>query len=180
MVIMDRRQIKSKKAIFCAFSELIKHKHYSKITVNDIIIKADLCRSTFYSHFETKEALLKALCSEIFDHIFSGSMCEYTPIENTLQNKLAHLLMHIKNDQFEIAKILTSDSGNLLMGYLKEYLAKLFMLHKEDFHINLSLDFFINHLVGSFSEAILWWVKRDMQDDPMLISKNFLSLIEKH
>ena len=71
---MDRRQRKSRKAIFDAFTTLLRTKRYEQITVQDIIDAADISRSTFYAHFESKDRLLKAMCSDIFDHIFSGDL----------------------------------------------------------------------------------------------------------
>jgi len=55
---MDRRQRKSRQAIFRAFTELLKKENYSKITVQQIIDLADVGRTTFYMHFETKDALI--------------------------------------------------------------------------------------------------------------------------
>ena len=68
---MDRRQRKTREAIFKAFISLLSKKHYSKITVGEIIEIADIGRATFYSHFETKDFLLKELCVELFNHIFN-------------------------------------------------------------------------------------------------------------
>ena len=34
-------------------------------------MQADVGRSTFYSHFETKDDLARQICFELFDHIFS-------------------------------------------------------------------------------------------------------------
>ena len=67
---MDRRQQKTRKAIFRAFRTLLEKKRYDHITVQEIIDEADVGRSTFYAHFETKEMLLEAMCSEIFFHVF--------------------------------------------------------------------------------------------------------------
>ena len=65
---MDRRQSKTRKAVFNAFVELLSEKGYSNTTIQDIITRADIGRSTFYSHFETKDDLLNALCESIFEH----------------------------------------------------------------------------------------------------------------
>ena len=67
---MDRRQIKTRKSVFRAFTELLDEKGYSATTIQDIIDRADIGRSTFYSHFETKEDLLKAMCEDIFNQSF--------------------------------------------------------------------------------------------------------------
>ena len=66
---MDRRQKKTRTSIFNAFIMLLSQQNYNRITVQEIIDKANVGRSTFYAHFETKDDLLKALCEELFGHI---------------------------------------------------------------------------------------------------------------
>ena len=69
---MDRRQRKTREAIFKAFIALLSKKHFNQITVGEVIERADIGRATFYAHFETKDFLLKALCEELFCHIFDA------------------------------------------------------------------------------------------------------------
>ena len=75
---MDRRIAKSRKAIFAAFDALIVKTDYAKISVQNIIDEADIGRSTFYEHFETKDDLLRAKCTDLFEHIFVPDGTETT------------------------------------------------------------------------------------------------------
>ena len=71
---MDRRQQKTKIAIHQAMTTLLKKKKFEALTVQDIIDEANIGRSTFYSHFETKEELLEEICREMFAHVFSKAL----------------------------------------------------------------------------------------------------------
>ena len=66
---MDRRQKKTRTAIFEAFIQLLSEGDYAQITVGQIIDRADVGRATFYAHFETKDFLLRELCRENSPHI---------------------------------------------------------------------------------------------------------------
>ena len=54
----DRRVARTIESLRTALIELILEKHYDAITVQDIIDRANVGRSTFYTHFRDKEDLL--------------------------------------------------------------------------------------------------------------------------
>lgn len=174
---MDRRQRKTRQAIFAAFSELLTTHRYENITVQDIIDHADIGRSTFYSHFETKDMLLKTMCSDIFEHIFRGDLCDYPGETHCLEEKLAHILWHLKNHKKDIIGLLSCESAGILMGYIEDYIRELFRLHIKELDKDVPEDFLLNHLAKSFCTTIMWCVKNRMEISPETIAGYFVKLI---
>lgn len=174
---MDRRQRKTRQAIFDSFRELLEHNRYENITVQDIIDKADVGRSTFYAHFETKDALLKAICSDIFEHIFKGEICDYPGQTHNLQQKLAHILWHLENHKKDIKGLLCCESAELFMGYIEDYLRELFGMHLEEFTKDVPREFLLNHLTKSFAAVIKWSVKDKTDTTPEETAGYFMTLV---
>lgn len=178
---MDRRQKKTREAIFTALGRLLEQKHFNSITVQEIIDEADIGRSTFYAHFETKDMLLKAMCTDIFEHIFSDHLSseqshDFSGKEISNREKITHLLYHIKDDGHEIRRILSGESSELFMRYFKEYLRDMFARYINRNTGDVPEDFLLNHLVGSFAEAILWWIRNKMKESPETIADYFLTV----
>jgi AcrR family transcriptional regulator len=61
----DRRVRRTKQSLQTALTGLIVEKGYDKTTVQDLIDRADVGRSTFYAHYETKDDLLVSM----LDHL---------------------------------------------------------------------------------------------------------------
>ena len=55
---MDRRVRRTRRSLTDALVGLILERGYDRITVQDVLDRADVGRSTFYAHFRDKEALL--------------------------------------------------------------------------------------------------------------------------
>lgn len=128
---MDRRQQRTRNAIFEAFNRLLEKKHFNSITVQEILDEANIGRSTFYSHFGTKDELLKEMCTDIFDHIFSHELHsetshDFSLSDHGLREKITHLLYHLKDNKGNVLGILSGESGEIFMRYFKEYLVTMF------------------------------------------------------
>lgn len=63
-----RSAVRSRKLIRQAFLELLKEKPLEKITVTDIVKRADINRSTFYAHYPDVIGVLEAIETEILDY----------------------------------------------------------------------------------------------------------------
>ncbi len=179
---MDRRQRKTREAIFEAFGSLIAARRYSSITVQDIIDKADIGRSTFYAHFSTKDELLKAMCTDMFRHVFLNSLAaekthDFSGDNHSLEVRLSHVLHHLKDNRKNIIGILSSESAEIFMKYFKEYLNQMFSQSLEEFQYDVPADFLLNHLAGSFAETVNWWIEHRMSDTPEDTAGYFMEVI---
>ena len=184
---MDRRQQKTRSAIFAAFGALLAQKSYSKITVQEIIDTANLGRTTFYAHFEAKDDLLKALCEELFGHIINSAMdCTHThglySEQNAPESVFCHLLQHLQENENNILGLLSCESSELFLRYFKDSLNDLirnqFVNQNRRNNQDIPQDFLINHISGSFVEMVLWWLKDKKKHTPEELDSYFRAVIE--
>lgn len=183
---MDRRQKKTREAIFKAFTELLSNKHYNQITVGEIIGKADVGRATFYSHFETKDFLLKELCEELFCHIFDSAE------EGSERHKhifdceapssvVLHLLQHLQKNDNNILELLTCENNELFLRYFKADLKILIEKQPRAFENKrggeVPSDYWINHVSSAFVETVKWWLDNGRKESPETIADYFLAVI---
>src|SRR6186713_3590542 len=61
----DRRVARTRRALKDALTDLILEKGYESVTVQDVIDRADVGRSTFYAHFVDKDDLLMAILADL-------------------------------------------------------------------------------------------------------------------
>ena len=183
---MDRRQRKTREAIFSALTDLLSVKEFGKITVGEIIQRADVGRATFYAHFETKEFLLKELCEELFCHVFDG--LQDTPVEHRHifsceepGSVFLHLFRHLKNDDNHILKLLSCSDNELFLQYFKSNLLRLaenqlpmFSGRKNEL---LPDDFWADHIASTFVDTLRWWIKNGMEQSPERITEFFFCAV---
>lgn len=184
---MDRRQKKTRDAIFSAFAELLSQKHYNQISVQEIIDAANVGRTTFYAHFETKDYLLKSLCEELFGHIIDTAMglphghYHYSCGSKT-DSVFLHLVRHLQENDRNILELLSSENNEIFMKYFKTNLRTLIVTQYAEKGLlkNTALpeDYLVNHIAASFVETIDWWLSREMKETPETITEYFLSVIE--
>ncbi len=179
---MDRRQRKTREAIFTAFITLLSKKDFGHITVGEIISEADIGRATFYSHFETKDFLLKELCEELFCHVFDSTGNQPSSHRHIFDcdapsSVFLHLFQHIKKNDNNILELLSCCNNELFLGYFKINLQKLVVSQLPSFEARkngkLPDDFWIDHIASTFVETLRWWIQNGMKESPETITEYF-------
>ena len=183
---MDRRQRKTREAIFKAFIGLLSDKDFSQITVGEIIEGADVGRATFYAHFETKDSLLKELCEELFCHIFDAEKSEQSDHRHIFDcdapdSVFLHLLQHLQRNDNNILELLSSQNNELFLRNFKLNLKRLIVSQLSLFEGRKSEElpdsFWVNHITSTFVETVRWWVDNGMQESAETIAEYFYRVI---
>lgn len=179
---MDRRQKKTREAIFNAFIKLLSKKHYNQITVGEIIEVADIGRATFYAHFETKDFLLKEMCEELFCHIFDSAE------ENSEKHKhifdcdapssvILHLFQHLQKNDNHILDLLACENNELFLRYFKDDFKILIQRQPQLFENPklkyLPREYWIDQVSVTFVETVRWWIANGMKESPETLASYF-------
>ena len=179
---MDRRQRKTREAIFTALIDLLSKKDFSQITVGQIIDKADVGRTTFYAHFETKEDLLKQLCEDLFCHIADAAQGNQKAHRHLFHceapdSVFLHLLQHLLNNDNRILQLLACPNNDLFLQYFKENLRgivesqlPLFEGRKSE---KLPHSLWVDHIAAAFVETVRWWIDHGMKESPETVFEYF-------
>ena len=180
---MDRRQRKTRDAIFEAFGALLQKKKYEKITVGEILTCADVGRATFYAHFETKEHLLKVLCEELFCHVFDAAAHRegHTHIFDCEPPESAylHLLQHLERNDHQILKLLTGQNRALFLPYFKKGLEELVECVEVPDHPRSPVPdtLYRRLLATAFVECVAWWTENGMRESAETLHRYFLAAV---
>jgi AcrR family transcriptional regulator len=114
-----------------ALEDLLLEKNYSEISASDIILKSQISRSTFYSHYKSKDDVLLSLCEMIFTHVFSPHLLKESGHDFSSSNSfdykniVIHTFCHFEEDKVLFKAILSSESSHIFISKLKENSAPL-------------------------------------------------------
>lgn len=121
---VDLRIVKTKKAIYEAFMELLETKTFEEIKVSEICSKALINRSTFYTHFEDKYTLLNSLIMDMKD-ILKERLKENTNITNSKEyymEVIKILLSHVEEKKHFYTAIMANNRNSIAMDMLYDVL----------------------------------------------------------
>ena len=181
---MDKREEKTLDAIHHAFASLINEKDYEEITVQDILVKSNISRSTFYAHYKTKDDLLLSISNHIFEHVFSRSLQEEKTHDYSndtfydYHHLIEHIFYHIKDEKTLFKGILKSKGNKLFIKEFKNHVYKLVNSYYNNFlyrdqRIPLELKKAI--AVDNFITVLDYWINDDFKEAPEEIASYYIN-----
>lgn len=120
MALVYRNSIRTRKMIREAFAELVSQKQdIAKITVKELVEKADISKSTFYCHYEDIYAVRDEFEEEIIA-LLDNALNMYT-VEHPEEFApyISKIVQHLKDNEKLYKKIFVSDEPDKFIEQLK-------------------------------------------------------------
>lgn len=118
---MDRRIQKTRKALTEALIQLILEKGYEQVTVQDILDRANVGRSTFYLHYENKDQLLLNGPTNLNLSFFSDDSENEAPATGI---DLVNLFDHIEANKPLAHAMMGKNAGNIMVDFFRNMIAQ--------------------------------------------------------
>jgi hypothetical protein len=171
----DRRIQKTKKYLAEALVQLIAEKGYEEVTIQDIIDKANVGRSTFYAHYESKEQLL-----------LNNINFQKELIETNLQDEglpfgvnLTYLFNHLKENQVIVQQICGKKIGQQLANHFTEIIAnKIVEYHKRKIFLSKNESIAFRYKAQGAAAGVVRILFVWLSDDTPLPSEEAIKLAE--
>lgn len=177
---LDRRSQRTRETLTQALLELVKKKHYDQITVQDIVEQANIGRSTFYAHYENKDALLLSGFEQQLAFLAEQIVFDE---EYQLKFDTSAMFQHVYG-HYEIYrtliwgsgfKLLIEDGHAVLSEKIEERLACLLSTQPDSLSIPLSV--LACALAGQILILLKWWLDNKMPYDSERMDEFFQQLI---
>jgi AcrR family transcriptional regulator len=157
--------------------ELLLEKPYEALTVQDILERANIGRSTFYAHYYDKQDVLESITGQMLD-LFSQGM-QQTEDRTELLPDL-ELFRHAQQMQKQLQVLLKGQSGEVLLKTTQALLSKNIEQNlaalSEKRSLSVPHEVVSQYLAGAFLNLLKWWIEAEMPYSPERMDEMFQQL----
>ena len=182
----DARVIKTRQKLFASFKQLLGEKTFEEITINEICLRANVRRATFYKHFSDKYDFLAGLTRYLRDNFEKRFDLQKAIEENGLSEYYLEYLRAIidfldANEEI-VNLIFDSDMTASLVTVIVEenYLRtkeKLISDVKLGLKLIASPDTVAIYLAGGISNTLIKWLKNGKKISRADLTNEIISMI---
>jgi AcrR family transcriptional regulator len=174
----DRRVQRTRELLQQALIELIGEQGYDAITIQEIVDRANVGRTTFYVHYRSKDDLFMRCHDAIasgFHRLHSLSRDDLLSLQAPLETISTY--RHLLNARAMLYPIFQSSDSILILRRIRDRSAQ---------HIEVSLrgafaeadsiipfDVLANYLAGAQIALVQWWLEKRQSHSPETLAQTF-------
>lgn len=175
----DRRSQRTQRLVGTALVTLLLEKRYDAITVQDILDRADIGRSTFYEHYWDKEDVLTSEIARVID-VLDQHIDASRQDASTFIPSLA-LFQHVQ-EQHHLYQALMRGQGiqviiQAFQDHLRARVETRLRVEKEEGVSDELLQAMASYVVGAFIALMQWWLETEMTWSPERVDALFRNLV---
>lgn len=166
---MDRRIQRTRDLLQKALIELIDERGYDAITIQDIVERANIGRTTFYKHYNGKDDLFmschEAIVSSFqFERLYTHPLSREELLEREAPPRLTLAFQHLDETRARLTPIFHGKDGPMILKQIRDRSAKEIeanlraVMHKAD--DSIPLDILASYLAGAQLALVLWWLEK--------------------
>ena len=168
----DRRTRKTKKAICDAFAELLAEKELHRITVKEIIEKADISRVTFYNHYLD----IYDLSDKFEENIMLDAALLVLDLEDVpYEDFFSHLTGYVTDNRTAFKMMFSPNGTNKLRfkfcALLEGLLRQLYLEDRGLTESNANIDYMIRYRAQGIVSVLETWVQDDLREPAAVIAQ---------
>lgn len=162
----DKRVRRTRQALQGALLELMVELGYERMSVQQILERADVGRATFYLHFRSKEDLLRSCLELLREHLeegWQGAAEDHAGERSPLAFSLAYF-RHVDSHRKLYRAIVGRESGVIVERQMRRLLAD---LARKDLHSSdrrgrpgIAVDLATQYVTGAVLAVVTWWLDR--------------------
>ncbi len=175
----DRRSQRTRELLSNALLALMLEKRYDEITIQELIDRANIGRSTFYAHYLDKDDLLVSDVTRMIDTLIQQ---HGDPRQPGTRPGLAQFFRHVQSQQ-QLYKALVRGGGIDLLykkshahiqGNIKRYLEAAIPAGQPP---AAPLDLIAECMAGTMLTMLKWWLDHEMPYTPEEMDTLFHGLV---
>jgi AcrR family transcriptional regulator len=173
---VDRRVRRTRDAIRSALMQLMTEKGYEAVTVADIIARADIGRSTFYTHFTDKQQVLHDSLDDL-----AAFLRAYRATRQGQLFTFSRALFEHVHEKRALLRAVIGRHGSTVMHDRIEY--HLVDLVREDIEAigrpvqGVPIDLVVDFVVGAYLSLLSRWVDETDPRSPQEMDTAFRRLV---
>lgn len=163
----DARYTKADAAIRATFLEILAHKDFHKISVQEIIKQADINRSTFYAHFLDKDDLMETIQLDLLEETMGALPSlniENFDVAEIFQHRADFLVQKLYEQKELAALLLSKHAEHSFENRMVEQAKKAFFNTTDGHDLAIPPRYALNILTGTATNLIINWIRSGFQE----------------
>jgi AcrR family transcriptional regulator len=167
MTKSDRRVERTRELLQKALIELVAERGYDAITIQDIVDRANVGRTTFYLHYKSKDELFMSCHEGILSEYHIGLSHPFSREEllsSEIPERMTSAYRHLEEGRALLYPIFEGKDSQLILRHIRERSAQEIETNLHaifgEADSTIPLDLLANYLAGAQIALMQWWLEK--------------------